>query len=159
VKKCFVVCGVSLPSSQMHLCSGLLLKSTSRHAEFNVQFDILPSTRSSFKWSRSSGLPTKNPMFISVLPHACLVSTRIVTLDLVTSVMFGEERSAYNACIQFASVSCSHCRYERAVFRRQSYSGTEHAHLIPLYFIHEGCPEPARSADLVVSVFQSLETS
>ena len=95
-------------------------------------------------------------MFISVLPRACSVPVRIITLDLVTSIIFGEERSAYNAFVRFAPVFCSQCRYEQAVFRRQSHSGIavcEYAHVIPLYFIHEGCPEPARSADLVVSVF------
>jgi hypothetical protein len=129
-------------------------KSTSRHPEFNVQFDIPPSTRSPSKWSRSSSLPTKKVMFISVLPHACLGPARIITFDLVTSIIFGEER--------FAPVSCPQCRYEQTVFRRQSHSGIavcEHAHLIPMYFIHEGCPEPARSADLVMSIFWSLETT
>jgi hypothetical protein len=101
-------------------------------------------------------------MFIYVLPHACRVPARIITLYLVTSIIFGEERSAHNAFVRFAPASCSQCRYEQAVFRRQSHSGIavcECAHLIPLYFIHEGCPEPARSAYLVVSVFKSLETT
>jgi len=142
----------------MHLCSALLLQSTSRHPEFNVQFDILPSTRSSSNWSRSSGLPTKKP-YVHFCSPPCVSRSRPYHHSWFGhqyNFWRGEERSAYNAFVRFAPVSCSQCRYEQAVFHLQSHSGIavcEYAHPIPLYFIHEGRPEPARSADLVVSVF------